>query len=123
MLISHSLVSAFSVLLIVHGAFSSVVPPIQRVLENPLDASDLSELMIATCENQCTVVDKLGACTLSDVGCICSNDNGKAYAECMTCLVGVSKEDIKEEAQSATHLYIYSCRLMGVSMENRMVGP
>ncbi len=33
---------------------------------------------------------------------MCSNDNGKAYAGCMTCLVGASKEDIKEWAQSAT---------------------
>ncbi|KAK0215835.1 hypothetical protein EDD85DRAFT_871057 [Armillaria nabsnona] len=120
MLVNHSLVSAFSVLLIVHGAFSSVVPPMRRAFELPLDGSDSSELAI--CQNQCAIIDKLGACTLSDVGCMCSNDNGKAYAGCMSCLVGASKEDIKEGAQSATDLYIFSCRLMGVSMENQTVG-
>ncbi|KAK0501795.1 hypothetical protein EDD18DRAFT_1459234 [Armillaria luteobubalina] len=122
MFVSHSLVSTFSVLLLVHGALSSVVPPIRRAFEHPLDGSDSSELMFATCENQCTIVDKLSACTLSDVRCMCSNDNAKAYAGCMTCLVGVSKEDIKEGAQSATDVYVFSCRLMGVSVENQIVG-
>ncbi|KAK0188397.1 hypothetical protein F5146DRAFT_1055068 [Armillaria mellea] len=124
MLISHSLISVFSVLLIVQGVLSSAVPRMGHAFELPLDDSDSVELVVATCqlENQCTIVDKLGACTVSDVGCICSNDNGKAYAECMTCLVGASKKDIKEGAQSATDLYILSCRMMGVFMEDQDLG-
>ncbi|KAK0466711.1 uncharacterized protein EV420DRAFT_642986 [Desarmillaria tabescens] len=117
---SRSLLCAFSVLLMVHGGLSSIVPPIRRALQLPLDGEDSSELTI--CQDQCTIVDTLGACTLSDVNCLCSNDSGKAYAKCLICLVGASQKDIKEPAQTAADLYVISCMLMGVSVEKQTVG-
>ncbi|KAK0202354.1 hypothetical protein DFS33DRAFT_1384701 [Desarmillaria ectypa] len=99
MLVSHSLVCAFSVLLMVYGG-----DVLLYRFDVPLDSSDSSELAI--CQDQCMIVDTLGACTLSNVNCLCSSDNGKAYAELMNCLVGASKEGIRETAQTvADHEY------------------